>query len=236
MKNLLLSILIAFGTATTQAHDQLNTSTNSVSVSGNGEIQAEPDQATLSISVIAMEENLAAAKQVADDRYKSVLNVIKKAGIPDKQVKVVNLSMQPQYDWQTGEQRYKGERVTRNLNVTINDLDKVADLMQALVDNKVSTVDSMATGFQNRRELVKQALGLATSDAKDKAAFLAEQLDRNLGEALEISEHNDAPIFQPQRIEMRSKSLQGKAAPVPPSEMFGTKKIAASVTIRFELD
>lgn len=236
MKYLLLSVLIFVSISCTQAHDQFQGQVDGVSVNGNGEIQAEPDQATLNISVAALEANLPKAKQVADERYKSVLSVIKAAGISDKQVKIVNLSMQPQYDWQTGEQRYTGDRVTRNLSVTVNDLEKIAGLMQALVENKVSTIDSVITGFQDRRELVKQALGLAIEDAKSKAEFLADQLDRDLGEAIQVSEHNNAPISRPQQFEMRSKGMRAEAMVAPPSEMFGTKKIEASVSIRFKLD
>jgi len=127
-----------------------------------------------------------------------------------------------------------GEQVTRNLNITVNDLDKVSALMQALVENKVSTIDGLNAGFQNRRELVKQALGLATDDAKDKAAFLAEQLDRGLGDTLEITEQNSAPMLRRQNIEMRSKSMMADSAP--PAEMFGTQTINASVIVRFKLD
>lgn len=236
MKYLLLSMSIFLSISCTQAHDQSAGQVDGVSVSGRGEVQAEPDMATLNISVAALEANLTKAKQVADDRYKSVLRVIKSAGIPDKQVKIVNISMQPQYDWQTGEQRYTGDRVTRNLSVTVNDLNKIAGLMQALVENKVSTVDSVVTGFQDRRELVKQALALAVQDAKDKAKFLAEQLDRDLGEAIEVNEHNIAPISRPQQFDMRGKGMRAEAIAAPPSEMFGTKKIEASVNIRFKLD
>jgi len=235
MKHLLVWIILSICASPAFAHQEQHKLRDSVSVIGLGEIESEPDQAILSVSVTAVDQTLSQAKQVADESYRSVLKVIKAAGIPDKQVKVVHLSMQPQYEWETNKQILKGQRVSRSLNITVNNLDKVAPLMQALVDNRVSTVDALSTGFQDRSALINQALGLATIDAKNKAKFLAEQLDRNLGKAIEIIENtNNTPIIRQHNVQLQSSATFSKAAP--PDEMFGTQKIQTNINVRFELN
>ena len=231
---LFLSLLIAF-TLPACAHESVQPR-DQVSVVGVGEIEAEPDQAILRVNVKALGKDLKSAKIEADKRYQSVLNVIKQAGIADKQVKVVNLSMQPSYEWTSNKQEYKGEEVSRSLSITINDLDKVGPLMQAMVENGLSTMDGLSSGFQDRSALLRQALGAATQDAQVKAAFLAQQFDRQLGAAIEITEHNNSgPMQQRQDVQMLKSQSMG-ADYAPPQEMFGTQVISATINVSFKLD
>ncbi|MFT5573943.1 MAG: hypothetical protein ACI9FR_002879 [Cryomorphaceae bacterium] len=235
MKHILFITMLVAIALPACAHER-HSDRDQVSVTGVGEIKAEPDQATLRLSIKALGKDLASAKRDADARYQSVLDVIKQAGIADAQVKVVHLSMQPRYEWSSNKQQYKGEEVSRSLSVIINDLQKVSPLMQAMVENGLSTMDGLSTGFQNRSALLQQALGAATEDAKDKAAFLAQQFDRNLGQAILISEHNSGgPIQQQQDMHMSKQSGISEAYAAP-QEMFGTQTISATVNASFKLN
>jgi uncharacterized protein YggE len=210
-----------------------NKSADHISVVGLGEVEREPDQAIMSIGINAQQANLPAAKKLADQRYRQVLKVLADMNINSKQIKATRTSAQPQYDWNSGTRVYKGELVARSLNVTINDLDKVSPLMQALVENEVSTIDGVTTGFQNKSALQRQALGLAADEAKAKAKFLAERLGRSLGSAYLVTEQNVGGV-QPRRMPqaMMSKSMSTDG---PPPEMFGTQKIVAQVSVSFYL-
>jgi uncharacterized protein YggE len=199
-----------------------------------GEVEQEPDQATLRISINAKQPTLAAAKKLADERYRGVLKVIKEAGIDKKRVKATRISAQPQYEWRNSKQIYKGELVSRSLSIIVNDLEKVSPLMQALVENGVSTIDGMETGFKDRKSLQQQALAAAADDAKAKAKFLAERLGRNLGAAYLISEHNSNAPQMVRRESMMMKADMEASVAAPP-EMFGTQKIRATVNVSFNL-
>lgn len=232
MNRLIVPLLILLYSATACAHD-ITAPPEQVSVVGVGEVEAEPDQAVLRISIKALAKDLATAKQQADKRYASVLEVLTQAGIPDQQVKLQRLSMQPKYKWSDNKQQYQGEEVVRSLSITINDLDKVPSLMQSLVENGLSTMEGLSSGFQDRAALLKQALGAAASDARSKAEFLAEQFARKLGPAMQISEHNNAPTQQRQEVQMMARNSM--AADSAPQEMFGTQIIRASVNASFQL-
>lgn len=228
----LLFIGALFG-STASAHDMVQEQDH-ISVVGVGEVELEPDQATMNISITAKEATLPEAKKVADERYKSVLSVILDAGIDKKHVKATRISAQPQYEWQHNKQVYKGELVSRSLSIVINDLDLVSPLMQALVENGVSTIDGVSTGFQNSKLLQTQALKAAAEDAKSKAKFLAEQLGRKLGAAYLITEHNaDAPEMVNRDRGMMASAM--KSNDLPPPEMFGTQKVRAQINVSFNL-
>jgi uncharacterized protein YggE len=205
-----------------------------VSVVGFGEVEQEPDQATLNVSINARRPSLTEAKNLADQRYSSVLTVLKKMKIDKKYIKATRISARPEYEWTNGKQVYKGELVSRSLSIIINDLDKVSSLMQALVENGISTVDGINTGFQDPKSLQNKAMAAAADDAKSKAKFLAERLGRNLGSAYRITEQNQAspPIIRQQRT-MMAASVSAEDAP--PPEMFGTHKISATVNVSFNL-
>lgn len=204
-----------------------------ISVQGVGEIEQEPDQAILNISITAQKPTLVEAKREADKKYSAVLKHIKEAKIDDKNIKATRINAQPQYQWSNNKRVYKGEKVSRSLSITINDLDKVPNLMQAIVEGGVSTIDGINTGFQNRSQLTQQALGLAADDAKSKAEFLAERLGRSLGQAYLITEHNNAPVTPQRNLQMMSRAAAVEDAA--PPEMFGTQKIRATVNVSFNL-
>ncbi|MBX2849059.1 MAG: SIMPL domain-containing protein [Acidiferrobacterales bacterium] len=205
-----------------------------INVTGTGEVDKEPDQATLNISISAQESTLLAAKQVADQRYSTVLEQIKSAGIDDKDIKATRINAQPQYEWGNNKRVYKGERVSRSLQVTINDLDKVSELMQAIVESGVSTIDGINTGFKDPDILEQEALGIAAQDARSKAEFLAKSLGRELGEAYMISEQNFTPAIHQPSVQMARGSAAFESAPAP-EEMFGTQTIKATINVSFNL-
>lgn len=215
------------------AHE-LQVTQDQINVVGVGEIDGEPDQVVLNISINAQESSLVEAKNIADQRYTSVLEKIKAAGVEDKNIKATRINAQPQYEWSNSKRIYKGERVSRSLQVTINDLDSVSELMQSIVESGVSTIDSMTAGFQNPEALEQEALGLAADDAKSKAEFLAKRLGRKLGQATIISEQSfSTPILQPS-VQMMRGSAAFEADQVP-QEMLGTQTITATINVSFTL-
>lgn len=233
MKQSLLILTLTLLSFSACAHDTQPTQDH-ISVVGIGQVEQAPDQAILSVSVNAQQATLPAAKKLADDRYRNVLAVLKNNDIDDKHVKATQIMAQPQYEWHSNKRVYKGELVTRTLSITINDLDKVSPLMQQLVENEVSTINSLNTDFQDRASLMQEALGAAADNAKQKAAFLAKRLGRELGSAYLISEHNVSAPVQHRPEMMMKRSMSMDAAP-PPPEMFGTQTIEAQVNVSFNL-
>lgn len=234
MTKLLLTLLFSTFAISSYAGDD-HTHQDQIKVTGIGEIMMEPDLAILNIGINAEEVDLVTAKRVADERYQSVLSVLKNADIKEKDIKATRVTAQPIYDWQNSKRNYRGERVSRSLSITVYELEKVSQLMSALVDNGVSTIDGLSTGFKDKKALEQQALAAAADDAKIKATFLAERLGRNLGEAiliLEVQEHQ--PGLYQRDFSMAAERTAMKSASTPP-EMFGEQKITAKVNVSFNL-
>jgi len=236
MKSLASLLFLVLLTVNVYAHEPIEQ--DHVKVVGVGEVEKEPDQATLNISIEAKEPDLITAKKVADDKYRKVLEVIKKAGIADKHIKATRINAQPEYEWRNNSRIYKGERVSRSLAVTIEDLDLVSKLMQDVIEGGVSRIDGMQTGFKDPKALQELALAAAADDAKHKAEFLAKRLGRNLGDAYSITEHNvnaARPVHRGMAMSADMAVSARAAAPPPPDEMFGSQKVRATVNVSFGL-
>ena len=235
----LVSQSILVSSALADERNIFEAGSNQINVTGMGEIEAEPDQATLNVSISVTKDTLVEAKQDADEKYQQVLNVIEKADIPKKQYKVTNLNSYPQYDWSFNKRsEYKGHKITRSMSIKINDLEKLSPLMQSLIENGVSTITSISPGFQDESGLQRQALDKAIDDANSKATFIAKKLKRDLGGVLSISEQNaQTPIFRNRSFQTEgfgaSAATQSSA---PPPEAFGTQKIRANINVSFKLE
>ncbi len=204
---------------------------DTISVSGTGEVSAEPDQAIVSLTVSATDLNVNKAKLDADKKYQAVLDAAKNQGVKKADIKISSINLNPEYQWRDNSQILIGTRVSRSLSITLNEIEGVAPLLQELVEGGVSNIDQVQTGFQNRSELERKALVAAISDAKEKAEFLAEQFDKQLGSAYTITENNRSqPMFRSHSEGMmQAKTMSAEL----PQERFGTLKVTASVSVVF---
>lgn len=232
LKPIFLLALIGSMASANVAYSHDTTPVDQVQVIGTGEVDVEPDQVTLAVSVYAVASNQVGAKQAADDAYQSVLDEALRQGVDKTQVKVTQLRMNPEYVWESNKREYRGERVSRELSITVTDLTSLSTLLQNLVVDGVSEINSMQAGLQDASALQQQALAEAVGDARQKASFLAEQLGRTLGPVMQIVEQNaEAPMFVRQEMAM-SRSMQANA---PPAEMLGTQTVKAHVNLTFRL-
>jgi len=232
-------LLIAVVSSNSRAHQEHKNNLNldQVSVLGIGEVEAEPDQAILGVSIRVLKPTLLEAKQDADEQYRQVLTVIEKAGIPKTQYKVSSLNSYPQYDWSGNKKRYKGQEITRTLSITVNDLDKLSPLLQALVENGISNINNISSGFQDKSALQRQALAKAIDDASSKAEFIAKKLNRDIGGVLNVSENNvQSPTFQKRSYQIEEFATNASSRSVAaPQEAFGTQKVTAKINASFKL-
>ena len=231
MKRFIAVLAVILWLPPVHAHDE---PVEQITVSGVGRVQAEPDQVVLSVSVYAVQKDLTTAKSEADQRYQAVLEQAKKAGVEEKDIRVSQLSMYPEYEWTSNERVLRGQRVSRSINIKVRDLTVLPALTQSLVENGISTVDRMTAGFQDESLYKEQAMAEAALDARAKAMFLSEQLDRQLGAAIKIVEQSaQTPVFPYQEMARHSMAADSAA---PPKEMLGTQTISATISVSFKLN
>jgi uncharacterized protein YggE len=214
---------------------QERTTEDSIRVTGQGFVDAAPDMATLRVNISETAPSIDQAKDEVDGRYTAAVEAVSNVGVPDEGIEGTQIRAQKEYEWSNNKRLYKGERVTRFLTITVRDIQLYGEVLEALVDAGISAVDQTVMGFSDENALRQEALGVAADNARSNANFLAERLGRRLGKVVRITDQSGAgpgPI-PPQPRMMMAEAAQEQG---PPREMFGTRRVNASITVEFELN
>ncbi len=181
------SMVVADGTADI---DDGNNNSNTLHVSGSGEVNAEPDQVVISLGVRVTKDSAEEARQECANRTSQVIDALKEMGVTDDQVETERFSLRPdrEYDRDEGRSKVVGYRAVNTIKVTLNDTDMAADLIDTAVQNGANDVDRVTFTLQDstREEMREEALKKAVQDAKTEAKHVAEEVGVELGSPAKI--------------------------------------------------
>lgn len=127
-------------------------------------------------------------------------------------------------------------RFERPVSIKLDDLDKVEDVLNALMESGVNRLDGVTFDLEDRDSATDKALVKALEKARHKAALMANTLDAELGRVIHVQETR-APSFAPRMMSI-SADAQGKAesSAVQPEYRPGTIDIDAGVTVEWALE
>ncbi len=207
----------------------------SITVQGEGEIQATPDEASLHFTLQNESRNLNMAKEANNKAVQKILAIIKPFGIADKDIQTSRLQLYPQYDYTDGSRRFRTYQISRGLSITIRKLGDAERITDALIQGGVEQVEQLQYGFADTQALQQQALMKATANAKAKAQKLATSLQTELGQVISIQEGGVSapPMTFAAPMMMRAKAdMAMESAPAP---MPGEQAVTATVSVTFAL-
>ncbi len=189
-----------------------------ISVSGTGTIDATPDIARLSLAVQRRDVSMQVARDETVRVSKNFLALCKKLGIPENKIRTSGLTINPEYRWDEKENKqvFTGYFVQRQLQVEINDQDKLGSVIEGAIDAGVNEVSPPALDSSKAKELNRDALAAATEDAKANAERIASSLGAKLGNVRTVVAGGASPPPMPMQ-EMRLSAapmsdMAGKAA------------------------
>ncbi|MED5387745.1 MAG: SIMPL domain-containing protein [Pseudomonadota bacterium] len=233
MKRLTAASLIALGalslTACNDSHTLINQGPDSITVSGNGEIAAQPDIFRVVATAREQGDDIAAMKSRVDEAVADMLDLADDLDIEEKQVRASDLHVQPQWQYQP-ERKLIGHQVSREVIFRASGLDTYTQLLDGLAKQGVRDIRPAGTEVSNAQALSNQALSRAVADARQRAETLAEAAGRDLGKAIQIQAQDFQP---PQPVMMMARSKDSGSAD---SYRPGETDISARVQITFELE
>ncbi len=158
-----------------------------VATSGTASVDAEPDMATISIEVGVYSKDAASAKKQVDDRVAQYFDFLKKNGIEKKDINAANIRTQPEYDYpKDGGQVLKGYRAIRMVQVTLNQLDKLNDLLDGALKAGLNEIRSVDLGVAKPDAYRNQARLKAMQNATEQAQALAKGFGVKLGPVFSV--------------------------------------------------
>ncbi len=175
-----------------------------ISVSGTGTVQAEPDEAFVTLAVVTEAKDAATAQQDNAEKMQKVIKAVKSLGIPAKDIRTIGLSLNPIYSYEkctTGKcpdtrPQITGYRASNQVEIRIRDTSLISDVLDEGVKAGANSVQGVRFALSEdkqreyRLEAVKEAAGKAEADAK----ALAEALGVTLLKPLRAS---TSSIYQP---------------------------------------
>lgn len=243
MKQVLTGLLLAIGLGTGMgqaAHAQAandTTAPRTVRVTGEGSVTAEPDRAVVRFGVVTQAEEAEAAREQNATASAEAMNTVRELGIPERQIQMETLRLQPQREYNREERRYEenGFEAIRQVVVELDSLDLLPTLVTRVVQRGANRLDGVHYDLQDRDAVRNEALREAASSAREKATLLAEALNARLGTVRQISEQSfDFPRPQARAFQAEAATADA-AAPEPDAYAAGEIEVTANVQVVFDL-
>lgn len=203
-----------------------------ITVSGEGKVKVEPDQAFISISVENKGSNATDVKKENDKTVADVIKAIKDLKLPKEDVQTKRVSLSSPYDYDKKKYSYVA---TQTIEILLRDLSKYDLVMEKLVNAGVNTIGTVDFRSSKLAEYQSEARKLAMKEAQLKASDYVSVLGQKVGTAIMISDNSQPNYPRPM---MYSSMAKGAADSAMPRETvaIGEIDVTANVTVSFKLN
>ncbi|MDA9555515.1 SIMPL domain-containing protein [Pelobium sp.] len=224
MKKIILSSLIALATLSTFAQN-IDTR-KKIEVTGTSEIEVTPDEIYVGFSLKEyLKDN---KKKVSiDELEKQLQTATLKAGIASEDFMINNISAYTNY-WE--KKKDPQFLASKQYTIKVKDLKKLNEIFAGVDARGIAYTNIERYAYSKQDELKKELKIKALKDAKNKALYLTQAIDEQLGGALEISESGSESYPQP--IFRTNMLMEMKVADAPAMPDIDFKKIKLSAQVR----
>lgn len=177
----LISAILVLGTVISFAilRDRIvNQPYRQVTVTGQGRVAYQPDQATINLGVqIDKTPQAGDALNQLNTKVTAITKAIKALGIADGDIQTSNYSLYTQYDFKDNISVVAGYNANQQLAVKVKNLDTNKDLVTKVIAEATKAganqVNGVAFEASNLEDIKQQARVLAIKDAESKGKVLA---------------------------------------------------------------
>ncbi|QDT89114.1 SIMPL domain-containing protein [Gimesia algae] len=181
---ILLAALVLLSGSIVEAADQ-----PSITVSAKSEIQVAPDEVVLYLSAHTRDKHLSIAKRDNDEITTAVMKVFPRYSIPDEDVKVTDLQVDPDYGkYDNRSETPLAYEFVRSIRVRLTNFKHIEPLISDVIEAGLNDISRLHFRVSNQRKYQFEARKLAMTYAREKAVHLTELTNMKLGSPLRIEE------------------------------------------------
>lgn len=222
---------------------------NVITVSGTGEAYAVPDIATFSFTARHEAKEVKDAQAEVSKQIAGITAALEDLGVEEKDIKTTSYNSYPRYEWQKkqaicneygcppvdSERILTGYEQSQTIQVKVRDLDSVSDVLQALGDAGVDSLNGPNFQVDDDDAVKTAARKEAIAKARAKAEELADELGVNLGKVVSFSDNSGYGGGYP--VAARSFSMDAALAveEFAPEIPAGENRITANVSITYKI-
>lgn len=188
-------------------------SQRSVTVTGTATIKASPDEAIVSLGVQTQANTAQGALSDNAAKMTKILAALADQGIAKGDIATSYVSLYPSYD-QNG-QNITGYQAQNQIDVTIRDLSKVGQVIDAAVGAGANLSNGITFQLSDQNQGVDQALADAVKNARGKAETLAAAGSASLGDVITIQEGTPPTVYPPVMYDKAYASAGAASVPTP---------------------
>lgn len=231
MKNIaLLTLLLGFSLIFAE---ETVKEKNLVVVSAEGSVEVKPEIAMANLGAEITEptakESFARNNEIMDKVMKTLI----KLGIEKKDIKTIQFTIFPQYDWSREEKpKLIGYTTTHIVGIKIRDIDKLGEVLDAVTEAGANIIPQISFTVDNLEQYLSIARERAIKKAKKKAEEIATAAGFKLGKIVYISE---VPPFVPPFYEKAMEVGGGGALQARALIPEGMMEIKVNVTLHYEI-
>jgi len=206
-----------------------------VLVTGDAIVQAQPDTAILTISVVTQAKQAIDAQQQNATKSDAVMRAVKAAAGAGAEVKTSGYSLQPQRVFKEGQPpNISGYEARNSVTVTMSDLTKVGSVIDAAGQAGANDLAGISFTLRQDRPARNQALSEATAEAISKARVIAQALGGKVVRIVEVQEEG----FQrpPQPLYQENLMMRCTVAAAPTPIQVGSLDISSRVQLVAEIE
>ncbi|WP_425098793.1 SIMPL domain-containing protein [Tropicibacter sp. S64] len=208
-----------------------DTPVRSLTVSGEGTVTAAPDMAQITLGAQAVDETATGAMNQTSQTVEAILARLTEIGIDARDVQTSSLQLGERWvnDRVSGDRKPDGYEATNLVTVRVRYLDKLGDVLQAVLDDGANSLQGLSFDVQDPRPLQDEARRAAVRDAMAKARLYAGAAGVTLGPVLTITD-SATPMVQSR--DMPIAFAEAKRVPIAAGEI----SLDARVTVVFGLE
>jgi uncharacterized protein YggE len=207
-----------------------------IHVSGTGKVTTTPDEAVVVFAVETENADVKTAQQQNAERMDAVVNALKKAGIPEKDIRTAGYNIIPVTETDSRgltTSKVKYYRVVNSLEVTMNDVNRAGEIVDLAVENGANKVNRFAFTLSDakQQEFRSQALTAAVAQARGDADAVAAAIGKTIVDVKEVNIGGSyVPLVYDSRYNMMEKAAGSAVAT--PLEV-GDIDVTATVSISY---
>ncbi len=198
-----------------------------ITVNGEGTSSATPDVLYINLAVVTERDSVSKAMSDNKEAMNKVFKTLKDAKIAEKDFCTNNFHVYPRHKYNNDEVKLVGYGVSNEVTVTVRDLDKGGDLLDALTkDGHANRINGISFDVLDKEKVLGEARDAAVANALKKANALAKVAGVKVDKVLTISEGS---AYSPRAY----SSMSRESARTPLAK--GEQQFKASVNITLSL-
>lgn len=206
---------------------------HSLTVSGKGQAQAQPDQAVIRLGVQTENREAAAALAENSQKMQGLVDALQEAGVDLADIKTQTVALYPVNRAGTGAAQPLDYRAVNTVQVLVRQSGDVTELLNAAVKAGGNTVEEVRYEVSDPSAAVDEARQAAMEAARREAEQLANLAEAELGEVLRIEEISQEPQVAIQSGGAGGPALMDAAGILPGTNLF---EVTVNVTWLMVLD